>query len=67
MKYQLTKVYKLSEMPKEIQQFFSYVEESYIDFLIVEAESSKPLQLINDYLQVNGSEMNEKVIIDLIN
>lgn len=81
MKYQLKKVFKLSEMPGELQLQlqFAYSEEELISETIIYTNPNlgKPpakdwviknyndKKRLNDYLIENGAELNEEVIIDL--
>jgi len=81
MKYQLTKVYKLSEMPVNIQKYLAYEETDYYGYDVAyrDAEFEKLIPYdyivveyernkhVVDYLLANGAEINEKVIIDLVN
>ena len=81
MKYQLKKVFKLSEMPKELQIQFAYVEEELVSETIVypdphlgdppvkdwKVKNYNNKKLLNDYLVENGAEIDEEVIIDLYN
>jgi antitoxin component YwqK of YwqJK toxin-antitoxin module len=77
MKYELKKVFALSEMPRELQMHFAYYESSlilekivYSNFNLgskdwVSKNYNNHKKLLNDYLVENGAEINEEVIINL--
>ena len=76
VKYELKKVFKLSEMPKEIQHRYDYnITEATFETVLLPlfpTNSSKSnidrynqRMLLINYLVQNGADLNEEVIIDL--